>query len=72
MPNARDVDATSPTSTVELSAEEIDSMMAEVMAVDVLLQRRRPGPYDVVLAISAYFSSPAWTTKSGAGEDSAA
>jgi len=70
MPNARDVDATNPIS-IELSAEEIDSMMAEAMAVDVLLQKRPPAPYDVVLAISAYLSSSATAVKSNAGEDSA-
>ena len=42
---------------VDLSAQEIDALLAEAMAVDVLLQKERPGPYDVVLALSAYLSS---------------
>ena len=44
---------------VDLSAQEIDALLAEAMAVDVLLQQERPGPYDVVLALSVYLSSPA-------------
>lgn len=45
-------------SETELSAQEIDDILAEAMAVDELLQKKRPGPYDVVLALSAYVSAP--------------
>ena len=72
MPSAREVDVTRPTSTVELSPQEIDSMMAEAMAVDVLFQSKRPGPFDVVLALSAYLFSPARAAKAGFDNDSAA
>lgn len=45
-------------SAAELSAQEIDDILAEAMAVDELLQKKRPGPYDLVLALSAYLASP--------------
>lgn len=57
MPKAEEVDAVSPTSTVELTPQEIDAMMAEAIAVDALLKRRRPRPFDFALAMSAYLSS---------------
>ena len=59
MLSARKADITNSGAAVELSAHEIDALLAEAMAVDVLLQKERPGPYDVVLALSAYLSSPA-------------
>ena len=71
MPSAREVDVARPTSTVELSPQEIDSMMAEAMAVDVLLQSKRPGPFDVMLALSEYLSCPTRAGKAGFEEDSA-
>lgn len=57
MLGARKADITKSGAAVELSAQEIESLLAEAMAVDVLLQKERPGPYDVVLALSAYLSS---------------
>ena len=45
-------------SETKLSAQEVDDILAEAMAVDELLQKKRPGPYDVVLALSAYVSAP--------------
>jgi hypothetical protein len=71
MPSAREAAVISPTSATELSPQEIDSMMAEAIAVDALLQRKRPGPFDVVLAISAYLFAPADLAKSDANKDSA-
>ncbi|AGK57280.1 hypothetical protein HYPDE_28003 [Hyphomicrobium denitrificans 1NES1] len=59
MPSVREVDVASPTSAAEPSPQEIDSMMAEAIAVDALLQRKHPGTFDVMLAISVYLSSPA-------------
>jgi hypothetical protein len=57
MPSERKADIMNSGVVVDLSAQEIDALLAEAMAVDVLLQKERPGPYDVVLALSAYLSS---------------
>jgi len=59
MPNSRKSDTSNSGDAVELSAQEIADIFAEAIAVDVLLQKQRPGPYDVVLALSAYLSLPA-------------
>jgi hypothetical protein len=69
MPKAEEVNRTDPTSPVELAPQEIDAMMAEAVAVDALLQRRRPGSFDFALAISAYLSSPGVSAKPKPDED---
>lgn len=69
MPKAEKVDAASPTSTVELAPQEIDAMIAEAIAVDELLQRRHPGPFDFALAMSTYLSSSVAAAKRKPDED---
>ena len=69
MPKAEEVNGTDPTSPVELAPQEIDAMMAEAIAVDALLQRRPPGPFDFALAISAYLSFPGASAKPKPDED---
>jgi hypothetical protein len=56
MPNVGNADAANPASIVELSQQEIEAMMAEAMAVDVLLQKMRPGSYDIVLSLMTCLS----------------
>lgn len=55
MQSVGETEITNSGSPLGLSTQDIDAILAEAMAVDVLLQQR-PRPYDVVLALSAYLT----------------